>query len=176
MFSPHSTALHCSYTFSEENAWECVDSTCREHCPKFFLHILKRLCTGWRRLIGCLKLQVIFHKRATNYTSLVRKVTYEDKACYDSTPPCSTALHSSCTFLRECVALPYIHPTSYTFSYSLYTCCLPSTAPPRDQRLHICSPPSSLEKCVLSTQHCPTFFLHILLYCLHVLSTQHCPA
>ena len=36
--------------------------------------------TGWRRLIGCLKLQVIFRKRVTNYRALLRKVTYEDKA------------------------------------------------------------------------------------------------
>ena len=45
--------------------------------------------TGWRRLIGCLKLQVIFRKRATNYRALLRKMTYEDKASYDSTPPCT---------------------------------------------------------------------------------------
>ena len=41
------------------------------------------LCnTGWRRLIGCLKLQVIFRKRAINYRVLLRKMTYEDKASY----------------------------------------------------------------------------------------------
>jgi len=33
-------------------------------------------------------LQVIFRKRATNYRALLRKMTYEDKASYDSTPPC----------------------------------------------------------------------------------------
>jgi len=44
--------------------------------------------TAWRRLIGCLKLKVIFRKRATNHRSLLRKMTYEDKAPYDSTPPC----------------------------------------------------------------------------------------
>ena len=44
--------------------------------------------TGWRRPIGCLKLQVIFRKRATNYRALLRKITYKDKASYDSTPPC----------------------------------------------------------------------------------------
>jgi len=46
-------------------------------------------CTGWRRPIGCLKLQVIFRKRATNYRALWQKMTYEDKASYDSTPPCT---------------------------------------------------------------------------------------
>jgi len=32
--------------------------------------------TRWRRLIGCLKLQVICHQRATNYRALLRKMTY----------------------------------------------------------------------------------------------------
>jgi len=45
--------------------------------------------TGWRRLIGYLKLQVFFRKRATNYRSLLRKTTYNDKASCDSTPPCT---------------------------------------------------------------------------------------
>ena len=30
---------------------------------------------GWRRPRGCLKLQVIFRKRATNYRALLRKMT-----------------------------------------------------------------------------------------------------
>jgi len=34
--------------------------------------------TGWQRLIGCLKLQVIFRKRSTNYRALLRKMTCED--------------------------------------------------------------------------------------------------
>ena len=41
------------------------------------------------RLIGCLKLQVIFRKRATNHRALLREKTCEDKVSYDSTPPCS---------------------------------------------------------------------------------------
>jgi len=43
---------------------------------------------GWRRPIGCLKVQVIFRKRATNYRALLRKMTYEDKASNGSSPPC----------------------------------------------------------------------------------------
>ena len=49
------------------------------------------IAKGWRRLIKCLKLQVIFRKRATNYRALLRKITYRDKAPYDSTPRCSAA-------------------------------------------------------------------------------------
>ena len=47
--------------------------------------------TGWRRLIGCLKLQVIFHK-ATNYRALLQKMTYKDKASNGSSPPCTLHL------------------------------------------------------------------------------------
>ena len=42
--------------------------------------------TGWWRPIGCLKSQVIYRTRATTYRALLRKMTYKDKACYDSTP------------------------------------------------------------------------------------------
>jgi len=43
---------------------------------------------GWRRLIGCLKLQVTFCKRATNNRALLREMTCKDKASYGSSPPC----------------------------------------------------------------------------------------
>ena len=43
--------------------------------------------TGWQRLIGSPKLQIIFHKRATKYGSLLQKMTYEDKGFYESSPP-----------------------------------------------------------------------------------------
>jgi len=43
--------------------------------------------TGWRRLIASPKLQIIFHKRATTYRSLLRKMTYKDKGSYESSPP-----------------------------------------------------------------------------------------
>jgi len=60
--------------------------------------------TGWRRLVRCLKVQVIFRKRANNYRALLRKMTYEDKASYDSTPPCSL---SRCTSSEDESILSY---------------------------------------------------------------------
>jgi len=45
--------------------------------------------TGWWRLIGSPKLQIIFHKRAAKYKSLLRKMTYKDKGSYESSPPCT---------------------------------------------------------------------------------------
>ena len=47
----------------------------------------KYVCTGWRRPIGCFRLQVIFRRRAINHRALLRKMTYEDKASYGSSPP-----------------------------------------------------------------------------------------
>jgi len=54
---------------------------------------MERECTGWRRLIGSPKLQIIFHKRATKYRSLLQKMTYQDKGSYESSPPCTSFVH-----------------------------------------------------------------------------------
>jgi len=51
------------------------------------------MCTEWRRPVECLKLQVFFRKRATNYRALLRKMTYGDTASYGSSPPCSHCLY-----------------------------------------------------------------------------------
>jgi len=50
----------------------------------------RRIDTGWRRCIGCLKFQVSFRKRATNYRALSQEMTYKDNASYASSPPCTT--------------------------------------------------------------------------------------
>ena len=44
--------------------------------------------TGLQRCRGFLNLHVSFCKRAMNYRALLRKMTYEDKASYRSSPPC----------------------------------------------------------------------------------------
>jgi len=65
-----------------------------QHCQhQLFSEFIYR----WRRPIGCLELRVIFHKRATNYRALLRKMTCKHKACYVCSPPCST-LSSPLTF------------------------------------------------------------------------------
>jgi len=43
--------------------------------------------TGWRRPIGCLKLQAIFRKKATSYKALLREMICKHKASYDPKPP-----------------------------------------------------------------------------------------
>jgi len=72
---------------------------------------------SWRqRLIGCVKLQVIFHKRATNYRALLQKMTYTDKASFDSTPPCTCCYTfvPLCIHMRMCV---YMHLYVYVSMY-----------------------------------------------------------
>ena len=44
-----------------------------------YIYITTHGDTGWRRPIGCLKLQVIFHKRATIYRALLQKMTYKHR-------------------------------------------------------------------------------------------------
>jgi len=87
-------------------------------CQNSWWHIkpphlsVKCACTGWRRLIGCLKLQVIFRKRATNYRAFLRKMTYEDKASYDSTPPCIRCVWSDMCVSKSLIA--YIETSHLT--------------------------------------------------------------
>ena len=67
------------------------------------------MCTGWRRPIGCLKLQVNFRRRATNYKALLRKMTSKDKASYASSAPCKreSGDHwcvAACCSVLQCIA------------------------------------------------------------------------
>jgi len=47
---------------------------------------------------GGLELQEIFRTRATNYRTLLRKITYKDKASYTSSPPSICVLCASTYF------------------------------------------------------------------------------
>jgi len=77
----------------------------------------RHLNTGGRRPIGCLKLQVIFRKKATNYRAFLRMITYTDKASYGSLPPCS---------VNSIMQLSHIHIWIYTHAYihtpNIHTC------------------------------------------------------
>ena len=84
------------------------------------------IITGWRRLIGSPKLQIIFHKRATNYRSLLRKMTYKDKGSYESSPPCNA--RSVFIYLNICVYIYTLHICIY-MSGCAYFVCAPLCAP-----------------------------------------------
>jgi len=84
--------------------------------------------TGWRRPIGCLKLQVIFRKRANNHRTLLRRITYTDTASYGSSTPCMSAMHlvamsfaTLSVMTRACVRcdsfISLIHKTSLPYIF-----------------------------------------------------------
>ena len=82
----HMYIFHChEYMFHYH---EYIDVYISLSCIYIYTHLYKFHGTGWRRHIGCLKLQVMFRTRAAIYRALLRKMTYTDKAFYDSTPPC----------------------------------------------------------------------------------------
>ena len=70
---------------------------------------------GWawcrQRRVGCLKLQVVFRKRATNYRALLQQITYKYKASYGSSPPCTNGYMCAlqcvavCCSALQCVAV-----------------------------------------------------------------------
>jgi len=45
--------------------------------------------TGRQRCVGCLKSNISFCKRATNYRDLLQKMTCKDKESCASSPPCA---------------------------------------------------------------------------------------
>ena len=60
----------------------------KSHLSTGCSNLVKNILTR-RRLIVCFRLQVIFHKRATNNRALLQKMTTKDKAPYESSPPCT---------------------------------------------------------------------------------------
>ena len=105
MSSIHIYILFYTYIHTLCVCCQCADARCwcaynNIHSYAIYMHIYiyiyiyiyKRwwcCVTGWQRLIGSPKLQIIFHKRATKYRSLLRKMSYKDKGPYESSPPCS---------------------------------------------------------------------------------------
>jgi len=76
----------CSNMINSQMIWDSNNIT--RQIPLKMLHPTSVSTTGWRRPLGCLKLQVIFRKRATNYRALWQKTTYKDKVSCGSSPPC----------------------------------------------------------------------------------------
>ena len=66
----------------------CTNPQTLAHLHACANSLARVLSTGWRRLIGSPKLQIIFHKRATEYRSLLLNMTFKDKGSCESLPPC----------------------------------------------------------------------------------------
>jgi len=87
---------------------------------EWVMHHMWMRSTGWRRPIGCHKLQVIFGKRGTNYGGLLRKMTCKDKASYGSSPPCTMHIYHN----YECVVahiwmshVPHMNKSCHTYEW-----------------------------------------------------------
>jgi len=110
--------MTCKYKASYESSLVCMsESSCECVCACTWVSHVTRTCgwvmshipvmpasiswhdTKWRRCIGCLKLQVSFCKRATNYRALLRKITCKDKASYESSLLCMS--HDSYTYVSS---------------------------------------------------------------------------
>ena len=77
-------------------------------CCFWYLLVSPNVCTGWRRLIGSPKLQIIFHKRAIKYRSFLQKITYKDKGSYESSLPCTYSLMQAHAQIHARTALFYL--------------------------------------------------------------------
>ena len=73
-----------------------------------YMCVYAYLRIGWRRLIGSPKLQIIFHKRATRYRSLLQQTAYKEKGSCESSPPCSYGctlrmISYTCVYVCICI-------------------------------------------------------------------------
>jgi len=83
-----------------------------------------KFSTGWQRLIGSPELQIIFHKRAIKDRSLLRKMTYQDKVSYESSPPCSELTLFSQFHVREPTLENIRNNQLYSICISIYKCII----------------------------------------------------
>ena len=79
--------LHpCTPTLTNTHTFKYIKTRIYTHEHTHDRILLCIYHTGWRRPIGCLKLLVIYRKRATNHRVLLRRMTCKDKASYGSWP------------------------------------------------------------------------------------------
>jgi len=82
------------------------------HMDELHMDESHKQCTTGRRIpIGCLKLQIIVRKRATNYRAPLQKMTYKDKASYGSSPPCTSRVTQKMPYMNDLHQLSPRHVT-----------------------------------------------------------------
>ena len=95
------STMHLHHDFTVYNVFTDTRRTRQHFTPSTYLAYAHEFCrfvmigTEWRRPIECLKLQIIFGKRATDHRSFLQKITYEDKASYACSSPCIYVHYSS---------------------------------------------------------------------------------
>ena len=121
--------------------------------PMFYCRTWAWRGTGRRRPVGCLKLQVIFRKRATNYRALLRKMKYKD----GSLPPCIYC--GSCSSAQHGSAA--VNPNIWN---DLYVTCLTHTSHVWYNVL-IRDVTHSHLRCMTRLVHCMIFLQLLLIHC-----------
>ena len=89
------TISFCLFAWDRQINERAVAVNIEIHNRAILVQIALLWITGWRRPIGCFKLQVIFRRRGINYRALLRKMAYKDKASYESLPPCTVTIASN---------------------------------------------------------------------------------
>ena len=79
--------------------------------------------TGWRKPIGCLKLQVVFGKRAINSRAFLRKMTKKDKASSAALPPCRPDQSFTCVLVYLSATHAHPHTHIHTQALSITQLC-----------------------------------------------------
>ena len=121
------------------------------------IHAYVTLCiylthaTAWQKPIRCLNLQVIFRKRASNYSALLRKMTSKDKAFCGSWPLCMHISHTCYAYIWHIIL-------TYSLIYmSLSIChCLHAFID-----IHVCHCLYVIVYMPLSISHCLHAFIDI---------------
>ena len=127
LFCRKLSLLQVSFAKETYNLIDPINRSLPIRLQRCFHHAL--VAAGWRRLIGCLKLQVVFRKRATNYRALLRKMTYEDKASYHSMPPCRSRVCKHhykyvyvCMHICTCVQMYIFRYIKVSIDLNMYIC------------------------------------------------------
>ena len=121
---------------------------------------------GWRRHIGSPKLQIIVHKRAIKYRSLLREMTYKDKGSYESSPPCmrlvavvsfESPILEYCDWSRQCMMIDAYD--SFCVAVCAAVCC-------------------SVLQCVAvcCSQNCTEWVIYLLAFTVLCCTVLHCAA
>ena len=120
----HHTATHCNTL--QHTATHCNSTSdlppdlyiCIRQCKSTGLKPVERTVWSGTTTKAYIPLQIIFHKRATKYRSLLRKMTYTEKGSYESSPPCTLRNVRFCCGATSHGSLNWFQTSRFTLTYT----------------------------------------------------------